>query len=96
MPTLQESLRALQILEAEKEKLSNVPEAKKLSRKKKYIQLVIENFRRSKKGNQLIEQELELLIEYQARMFPGKPMATPDKVSIRFMEGGVKNLWLNR
>ena len=59
----------------------------------KLIQPTIENFRRNKKGQKLIAQELSRLLTDQSRWFPLKPMASMDGTKVRFShQGQVKEI----
>lgn len=86
---VQDAVKALAHLIGEKKRL-----VEKLAKKppqpqqKKYIPPEIDNFRRSKRGAALVQQELRLLLHFQQKAFPKKPMMTPGGETVRFTESG--------
>lgn len=82
----QESLRALVALNAEN---GHVSEQKpKRQYHPKHIPPIIDNFKRTKKGGVLINQELRRLLNEQMRMFPKRSMLTMDSDKVRFAISG--------
>ena len=61
----------------------NLPSAKVLKAKKKLIDPVWQNFSRSEKGTQLIEQEMKALLELDKIAFPNKPVFSVEDNSCR-------------
>ena len=57
-------------------------------RPQQYIKPVAENFKRTKQGNRLVQQQIRRLLDEQQRVFPHKPMWTVDKDSVRFTDKG--------
>ena len=83
---VQDSMKALKHLVVEEQKKAQESKGVKIVRGKRYIVPDIVNFRRTKKGKALMQQELRLLLEFQAKNFPTKPMLTVDRLSVRFSE----------
>ena len=83
----QDSQRALYHLRTE------MPDEKKAkatvkTSKKSWIPPHPENFKRTKKGQQLIRQELMLLLQEESKMFPHKSMFNVDRTKVRYSEHG--------
>eukprot|EP00435_Cladocopium_sp_Y103_P022614 s3656_g5.t1 len=55
---------------------------------KKYIKPCPDNFRRTKDGAKLVQQEMKRLLEEQAKMYPHKAMLSPDQSHVRFTHSG--------
>lgn len=88
----QVSMKALKYL-VEEEKTKKVDAEVKAAKagkaqQRKYIEPTIENFRRTNRGQKLVQQELLALLNFQARNFPLKPMMSMNKDKIRFTEEG--------
>ena len=81
---LEESMQALDFLIEEKKKEAKAAPKKKAHVPKKYIEPLVENFRRTKKGDRLVQQEVRLLLELQNKHFPAKPMLSPDGGTVRY------------
>ena len=82
----QESLRALAYLNEEASKNQSSP-TKKRKTGKRYIKPIAENFRRSKMGAALVQQEMKKLIEEQSKIFPDKSMQAVSG-DVRYTENG--------
>ena len=81
------------LIQEEKDKKSFDAKPVKAVRAKKYIEPIIANFRRTKKGRALVEQEFRSLLEFESKNFPLKSMLTPDGAQVRFSEkGSVKSV----
>ena len=81
---LEESMQALDFLIEEKKNEAKAAPKKKAHVPKKYIEPLVENFRRTKKGDRLVQQEVRLLLELQNKHFPAKPMLSPDGGTVRY------------
>ena len=57
-------------------------------RPNQFIKPVAENFKRTKAGARLVQQQIRRLLDEQQKMFPHKPMWSVDKDSIRFTDKG--------
>lgn len=79
-------MKALNHMVAEEQKKVQESKGVKHVRGKRYIVPDIVNFRRTKKGKALMQQELRLLLEFETRNFPTKPMITVDGLNVRFSE----------
>ena len=81
-------MKALKFLveEARMKQVEDVSKASKKERPRKFIEPLIENFRRTQKGEKLVQQELWSLLNFQAKNFPLKPMLSEDKKVIRYTE----------
>ena len=77
-------MQALDFLIEEKKKEAKAAPKKKAHVPKKYIEPLVENFRRTKKGDRLVQQEVRLLLELQNKHFPAKPMLSPDGGTVRY------------
>jgi hypothetical protein len=84
-------MKALNHLVSEEQKKAQESTGVKIVRGKRYIVPEIVNFRRTKKGKALMQQELRLLLEFQTKNFPTKPMLTVDRLSVRFSEQNTVN-----
>lgn len=82
----EDSMKALNHMVAEEQKKVQESKGVKHVRGKRYIVPDIVNFRRTKKGKALMQQELRLLLEFETRNFPTKPMITVDGLNVRFSE----------
>jgi hypothetical protein len=56
--------------------------------KKSWIPPLLDNFKRTKKGQQLIRQELMVLLQEESKMFPHKSMFNVDRTKVRYSEHG--------
>jgi hypothetical protein len=73
--------------EAEKDSMPK-PAAKK--REAKYIQPIVANYRRTKKGCALMRQELKRLLETQAKRMPGKALMDCEEKKVDYEYQGRK------
>ena len=61
---------------------------KEKSRKAKWIRPLVENFKRTKAGNRLIQQEMLKLLADQCRMFPLRSMKDASGDIVRYSANG--------
>eukprot|EP00435_Cladocopium_sp_Y103_P015928 s3742_g3.t3 len=87
----EDGMKALHHLVTQEQKKAEESKGVKIARGKRYIVPEIANFRRTKKGKALMQQELRLLLEFETKNFPTKPMLTPDHLSVRFSEQDTVN-----
>jgi hypothetical protein len=81
MFSCQASVRAL--VELNKNSVDKEESTRK-KREPRFIQPTVENFRRTKKGASLMEQELRRLVQKQAKKMPSKALLDVDETKITF------------
>lgn len=82
----QEALRALHFLNEEHQNGRSPQKPKRKGGQKRWIKPIAENFRRTQKGNDLINQELLKLLQEQGRLFARKAMLTVDKTHCHYKD----------
>lgn len=93
MPDLfrQASFRALKALNADEhvDAPENSDEKKAVAKKRqRYIQPIVDNFRRNKKGVKLMVQEMDRLLAKQCKLFPNRAMVDLDDKICTFTYNG--------
>ena len=82
------ALKALNSNDGVEEPEVDLDEKKTVKKRQRFIQPIIDHFRRNKRGVKLIQQEVERLLEKQVKLFPNKAMLDMDKKTCTYSYNG--------